>query len=583
MLTPEEQAELSAIQAMKGNPSRGPSQFPVSNLLTPEESEELAAIQAMRGVEGGNTQSSVNQPAPQSSLGDQLQTQLENFGNTVSMGYLPQIQAGFEKYLSPNPTKEIDEQLGIQEPSYVQMRDQNINRQQSQNERNPESALFGTLGGVAVQAPLIAKTAVQAGTGLMSRLAGGAGTGFGLGAVSNPGDIAGQVSPLQGEERLSNAALGGVFGVVGQGLGEGVAKTGRAIRNAPETLERAANTTAFKATGAVLKDFRKAFGNNTPNEVGKTLLAKNLIQAGDSLEDIAIKTSGAKQEAGQTIRKVYDQVNKFIKDYTDDAIEGRKFTSREKALLDSTKLNGTKIAGEARVAVIKAFKNNPGNTEAKNKVLSALDDVAAMGDDIDLADLIESRQGIDTQISYSKQAKELPIVQQQLKTLRDSLHKAIQQRVRAIGVVVKDKKLIETLRTANKEYGQLSTAESAANGRIFRENSNRFFTLGDRIGSLTGGTIGALSGDSPEERVKNGLIGVATGFATEKYGRYSLPVVSRIAKSMGEALKKPAAFAKFGEPLIEAAKRSPQEFQALINQFGKDPEFVKLAAPIGAR
>jgi hypothetical protein len=70
-------------------------------------------------------------------LADRAQTQLESFGNTVAAGYLPHLQALQEKYLMPNPNAEVDTQLKAQgfnteeEPSYVQMRDQNIKRQES--------------------------------------------------------------------------------------------------------------------------------------------------------------------------------------------------------------------------------------------------------------------------------------------------------------------------------------------------------------------------------------------------------------------------------------------------------------------
>lgn len=589
MLTAEEQQELEAIQAMKTGPSRGPSQFPVSSLLTPEEKAELDAIRLLKGgdVEGGRIITEPASQETQKNLGDQLQTQLENFGNTISMGYLPQIQAGFERFLSPDATSSVDAQLreqGFQIPErgYVQMRDENIKRQAGQNERNPESAMVGTGAAILTQAPLIAKTATQLGMGqgasAFSRILDSGKVGFSLGATANPGDEEGKVNPLQGEERLMNAGTGTLFGLAGQGLGETASKGGEIIKNAPKTLEKLANTSAFKSAGAMLKDYRAAFGKNSADEIGKTLLSKNIVQAGDTMEEIALKTSSAKQQAGQAIRNIYDEVNAFIK-----GSSGQKFSTREQSLLDSTKLNGTKIAGDARVAVLKAFKNSPGNTEAKAKVLSALDDVAAMGDDIDLPDLIEARMGIDDQINYAKKMGDLPIVQQQLKYLRDSLHKAIQNRVRAVGVVVKDKGMIEKLRTANKEYGHLATAEKTVVDRISRTEANNFFSLGDKIVGAAAGAGDVTRAESPEDAVKSVLKGFVVATAS-KYGRtYGPSTLAATSKRFGELLKTPANMAKFGEPLIEAAKRSPKEFQALINQFGKDPEFIKLAAPAGVK
>jgi hypothetical protein len=528
----------------------------------------------------------MQEQAPQSSLGDQMETQLQNFGNVIAANHLPHIRAVFEKYLSPDATAKVDEELrakgfDIPERTYTNMRDENIKAQEAQNARNPESAMIGTAAGILTQAPLIAKTAVNMlgkGATIASRAKDAGTMGFALGAANNPGDVEGVFNPLQGEERLSGGIKGAGFGVAGQGVGEGVAKAGEVVKNAPKTFDKLANASAFKATGAMLKDFRAAFGKNSADEVGKTLLAKKIVQAGDTLDDIAIKTSAAKQEAGQAIRSVYDKVNTFIK-----GSGPQQLSPRQQAVLDSTKLNGTKIAGEARVAVLKAFKNSPGNTEAKAKVLAALDDVAAMGDDIDLPDLIEARMGIDEQINYSRKVGDMPIVQQQLKTLRDSLHKAIQNRVRAVGVVVKDKKLIEELRTANKEYGHLATAEKTVIDRINRTDANNFFSLGDKIVGAAAGAGDVTRAESPEDAVKSLLKGFVVATAS-KYGRtYGPAMLASTSKAFGEALKKPANFAKYGEPLIEAAKRSPQEFQALLNQFGKEPEFIKLATPAGAR
>jgi hypothetical protein len=403
-------------------------------------------------------------------------------------------------------------------------------------------------------------------------------TGFGLGAISNPGDTQGQVNLLQGAERLKNAGTGGVIGGAGQAGGDAIAKTGEAIKNLPSKLDAVSKVKAFKAVGAMLKDFRSARGTNSPEAIGETLLKRNIVNAGDSLEDMAQKITTNKQEVGQGIGEIYKRVKSLAQTGIDE-VTGLKISPREQATLSASKLDGTKIAGEARVEILKAFKNNPGNQEAKAKVLSALDDVAAMGDNIDLSDLLESKSNIDAQINYAKKMNDLPIVQQQLKTLRDSINRNIQSHVDTAGKIVKDDELIKSLKGLNREYGHLSTAESVARDKISRESANNFFSLGDNLSGGAGATIGAASGDTLEDKIKNGLIGYATGRVASKYGRYSLPMVSRAAKGLGEALKKPANLAKYGEPLIEAAKRSPQEFQALLNQFGKDPEFAKLAAP----
>ncbi len=575
-LTPEELAELKQLRAEFGG-DRTPGQFPVST-LPPDKGIVL------EGQATGQT----TQKGFLDTLADKAQTQLESFGNAVSFGYLPHLQAAFEK-INPDPSGGLDDQLRAQgftvpDQSYVSLRDENIERQEAQARRNPADALAGSISGMATQTPIIAERAAAFGLGkvpgMLNRVKDSVATGFGLGAVANPGDTKGQVSILQGQERLTNAGKGGAIGVAGQAGGEAMAKAGATIKSAPQTLDKLSKVKAFKAVGAMLKDFRSARGNNSPEAIGETLLKRNIVNAGDSLEDMASKLTANKQEVGQKIGDIYRRVKNLVNTGIDD-VTGLRLTPREQKILSTSKLNGQKIAGEARVEILKAFKNNPGNQEAKSKVLSALDDVAAMGDDIDLSDLLEAKSNIDAQINYAKKINDLPIVQQQLKTLRDSVNKAIQKRVDSVGSIVKDKDLIKSLKEANREYGHLATAEGVAKDKISRESANRFFSLGDRLSSGAGATIGVASGETVEDKVKNGLIGFATGAIAGRYGRYSLPMVSRASKRLGEALQKPANLAKYGEPLIEAAKRSPQEFQALLNQLGKDPEFIKLAVPGG--
>jgi hypothetical protein len=612
-LTPEEQAELQALRQEFNAPKiqiPAQAQAPTSQGgLSPEEQAELASLRNEFGGARNPGQSLSDLPKntgvvnegvpqqtqPQRSFGeevlDRAQTQLENFGNTVSMGYLPQIQAAFEK-LGPNPTAYTDEKLRkegfvLPEDRYVDMRDQNIKRQQAQNERNPYDAAAGTLTGIAVSTPVTTGanallTGGKAAKSGFSRLKDSARLGAVLGLVANPGDIEGVVNPLQATERLENTAKGGALGAAGQGIGEGAAKVSETAKSAPAVLDKVAKTKAFKAMGAMLKDFRMATGQNAPEEIGDTLLKKNIVSAGDTLEQMAEKAGIARQETGQKIRDVYGKVKESL-NYLKSGPVSKGVSAREQKLLDMTKLDGKKLADTVNGKLSRGFKNNLDNTQAKERVQSVIENLKGMGDDIDLQDLIDARRNLDESINYSKKLNEQPVVQQQLKTVRDVLHKSIQNRVRVVGKVLKDKELINELKTANKEYGHLATAERVAKDKIARESANRYFSLGDRLTSGAGATIGAATGDSPEERIKNGLIGMVTGAAVGKVGRHSLPVAARTAQKLGEALKKPANFAKYGEPLIEAAKRSPEEFQALLNQLGKEPEFQMLYQPAGAR
>lgn len=592
---PLTQAEMAELESLRSEQSQNRSPGQVSDMdystggaksgntnvpsqassLSKEEEAELMALR----------QEQDSKPSSGSSLADKAMTQLESFGNTVSFGYLPQIQAAIEK-INPNPTAYTDEKLKsegfiVPEESYVDMRDQNINRQQEQAKRNPLDATLGTVMGMVASTPVITGAAKLAGAGqtagVVGRVKDSIATGFGLGAISNPGDTQGKVDLFQGQERLSNAGKGGAIGGAGQTVGETVAKTGEVIKRAPEALKEIANNSAFKATGAMLKDFRAAFGRNSADEIGETLLSKGIVQAGDKLDDIAIKTSTAKQETGKIIGETYKKTEEILADAIKKGGVSRPWRLRLKA----TEIDGAKIARDSRAKMLIGNKNDIANSELSAKANAAIENLKSRGKNISMEDMLEMKSNLDGDINYSRKMQENPAVQQQLKSIRDVINKAVQDRVRVAGGIVKDKNLIETLKTANKEYGHLATAEKTAIDRISRTEANNFFSLGDKIvgSAVTAGDI------SRSENIEDAAKSILKGFVVataSKYGRsYGPAAISITAKNFGEALKQPANLAKYGEPLIEAAKRSPQEFQALLNQFGKEPEFIKMATPSG--
>lgn len=156
----------------------------------------------------------------------QGQTFLESAGNSLTMGYLPHIQAA----TAPAITKGLDLLTGDNQydsmPSYVERRDANIARQQKQAAAHPGTALTGTIAGALATAPIAAAGMAKAiptlakGVGFLRGAATGAAQGGITGAVYNPGDTAGQVNPLQLEERAVSAAGGAATGgVLGAGAG----------------------------------------------------------------------------------------------------------------------------------------------------------------------------------------------------------------------------------------------------------------------------------------------------------------------------------------------------------------------------
>lgn len=562
---------------------RSPDQFSVKELGQDKGVIEEAATAKTEYPSFKFNPDNMKESAPAEQAG------LEAIGNAISMGYLPQLQAAAEKFIMPDPNAEVDAKLKEQgfiienDPSYVQLRDENLRRQQAQREQYPNEVMGGNLIGMGVTAPIGAGAAKAVGLGknlsTAARFKDAAIAGAGYGASYNPGDTEGTVDPLQLEERGVNAAKGAAMGLVAQGGGEAIAKTGEAIKNAPKMAEKVSNLSAFKAIGAIGRDFKKALKNNAAEEVGETIQKLNIIQPGDSLEEIAKKAAIEKDKTGKAIGEIYKR--------TQNELTGpeklAQMSVKNRKLLEVTELNGEKLAEASLAKIERNLKNNLAAPEIKNKVLGVLQGLQEKGKQIDLLDLQQMKSNLDKQINYDKALRDMPEVQKELKVVRDVMNKAIQNRVRVLGRVSVDKTLINQLKEANKTYGHLSKAESIASNRAKEIEGHRFFSLTETITGSAGASIGAMSGDTPEERVKNAIIGFAAGAAAKKADKFATPVVARTAKRLGVLLRQPSNFAKYGEPLIDAAKRSPQEFQAVVNQFSKDPEFKKLAQPQGAR
>lgn len=234
---------------------------------------------------------------------------VENAENTFSGKNLSNIYAtvghGIDKVLP----KSMESGL-----SYTQMRDLADKRLKNQSEEFPEAAVTGKIGGMGAQmyglgklgglvgkgaglvgklltpAAEIAETApetaqiVKSAPGIIKRVLIGGGKGAGgaglLAAAENPGNVEGQVTPLQLDERLSAAKKAAPWGF---GLGSVAgAITGE---NASNALRSGGKNFAFDASRPSLKNINQLdYAYSDPSklkdkmsEIGETLLDHNLV------------------------------------------------------------------------------------------------------------------------------------------------------------------------------------------------------------------------------------------------------------------------------------------------------------------
>lgn len=248
----------------------------------------------------------LDQPADTSA--SQAQTALEHFGNGASFGYLPQLQAAAERGVDAigeakdkaldmvglDHLASIDHQLRAQgfklpDETYLAARDANIKRLAKQSKDNPWTAgLSNVAGGVAAGGAATPLMGAPAATGI-GRMAKAASMGSAYGGLSNPGDVEGEVSPVQAKERGVNALIGGVLGAGTQGLAE-------TAHAAPGYLKNLAEKSAVNATGAT-----GAQASKFEDDAGRQLLDRGLVRFGDSQENIAGRVTGAADAANKQI------------------------------------------------------------------------------------------------------------------------------------------------------------------------------------------------------------------------------------------------------------------------------------------
>lgn len=489
-----------------------------------------------------------------------LQTFGEQTAQSITLGYLPQLtglagKAAKTVGLIQDPYENIVMAKGAQEkkPSldYTALRDETIASLEESAKQNPRAALAGSIGGALATAPIAgaALGGAKAATGL-GRLGQAAKAGGIMGLIQNPGDIEGEIAPVQAAERLKGGAIGGLLGGAGQAAGEGIAAGARAIKGSGEALKKLGQEKAFKATGAMLKDFREAAGKNRIGELGDYLLEKKLVKPGANFESIAQGSAKLKEQAGKTIGDVYKKVG-----------EATKVT------IDKDKLYGGLIDAVSDPKVRPKV-----NVDAyDNAMTKIMDDVVGRLDITDVRNVNDAIGDIDDLINYSKRANELPAVQQGYTKIRNELRKIVNKHVDEVADSLGDSKLGEKLRSANKEYQNATQINKISSDRVLREEANRFLSPSDYgvagIGSLSGSLLGGVQGAA---------LGAGAGLLNKGARLYGNPLLAKGAVTAGGLLEK-APGLRPSMSLLESAAKAPSSLGAGLGLLGTPRENKKNA------
>lgn len=467
---------------------------------------------------------------PKGTSGKSLQAGLEAYGNTALMGYLPHVQAA----LTPDPNKYLDEELRQKGfkisqpkmPSYTERRDENLKRLEQQAVENPTASKIGTalgvVGGALATAPF---SGTAQGLSAAQRFKQAATVGGVMGALQNPGDVEGEIHPIQPESRLKNAGLGIGTGLVAQGLAEGVSKVGSGISS---WLKGKSNEKAVAAIGANKADM-KFLGPKGVDQLGQETLKKEIVTPLSTPKSILEKAENSKEVVG-------DQIGKIIR-MADDA--------------GAPKIDGAKIGlNLLDDAEIQAARTTPEMGSMVNAAERSAESLASNGE-MTLKQAHDLRRRVDQSIKFNRKRGELPPgTQEVLYKVRDALNTAINDGVNeSVGAGT------DVLKKLNSEYSKLSKIQKIAENRVAMNSSNRAIGLTDTIAAAAGGAIGNEIG-GPEGSV----IGTLVGGALNKTGRTFGASVQ--ATGFNRASKILAI-----SPAVERfASQNPLAFQTIANR-----------------
>lgn len=146
-------------------------------------------------------------------------------------------------------------------------------------------------------------------------------------------------------------------------VAKGAAKAGDALQGAKvvtgKGLKGLAETSAFKSSGAMLKDFRVANDKGKVNQLGRYML-DNGLEAFDDVESIAKKFESRAETAGKALDDVYSKA-------------GEKF----KTILDKVGFDPKRDKAEILAAARSELGNTVGSNEAVKSLSKYLDEVSA--------------------------------------------------------------------------------------------------------------------------------------------------------------------------------------------------------------
>jgi hypothetical protein len=497
----------------------------------------------------------IGKPEPETGAG---QAALEHYGNSATLGYLPHLQAGLE----PVTDKILDAITGGDVakdadwlPSgaqYVKSRDANAHRLEREESEHPVASALGTGAGVAATAALPVGAAAKGATLTAKALAAGK-AGAAMGALANPGDVEGEIDPLQATDRAKNAAISGVLSAAAP---VAIDKLAGASQKVSRYLRHKASDLAEKATGATGKQAEK-FVPGT----GRELLSKDVVNFGSSPKNVA-------ENAGKLLDAAEASKSDIIKNQlAGTPVDRNRIYNAIKSRIQSLR------GDESQVGVVRALEQ---------KADDLLEASQHSGSSLPLPKSEEVRKGFDKLAKWDSNSDAASREANKILAglYREEGEAAASAANPALGAKFKADKALQH---------KLIPVADAAEQRASQLKQSPMGGLLDIAAAGGGGTVGALLGGSKESTATGAALALAAKGLRSRgasMGAVTSDLAARAARGASRSIRgiNPQVAAVIasrlgrdvtgGGPKIEKDPNPILNDQRLMDLFRKDPGLI---------
>lgn len=469
-----------------------------------------------------------NTQAP-STIGDQNSLQndslaaLQGAGESLTLGYLPEMQARAEKAMesvyNALPGQKIPEQ------SYDENLKQYENRQSSLQKESPLAYGTGSIAG-AVALPVPGTGAIKGATAI-GRLAKGAiqgaAIGGGLSALQKQDESVPDISedPIENLKAralsgLSGGAMGGVFGGASQGISNIIDKAAPKLKNYLAGKQMGLTGQTAKAEKLIkqkkmdkLSDFMDEhgmldLGSTTPDVLNKT--EKILKTSGEEIGDTYKKIEASVPMGGFTMETATpQQIKELLENSIDPRIISQDILKKSKELFDIGEID--QAAMSALESELSRFQKHGSN----------------------ISEVLRYRKGLDDRLNkiYQKRGVvDLTDKEEALTLMRRQIKNKLDAHINSIDNILNTKET-QNLKKLNDTYSKASDIKNVSEKYVIKGQSKNLLGLPEVIAASAAGGAGLVTGNAPEGAAGGLLTGAGVGLAR----RYSPALSYKLLKA----------------------------------------------------